>query len=70
MSCGTRINSHDNYELARRLESEGEYSLAQNVRRADCLDSYDLRRAEHALDRQGLQEGWDYKEDHCHCSHE
>lgn len=70
MSCGTKINSHDNYELSRSLESEGEYNIAEKVRRGDCLDSYDLRRAEDALDRQGMQEHWDYREDRCHCETE
>jgi hypothetical protein len=70
MRCGTRVNSYDTYEIARNLESEGEHSLAQSVRRGDCLDSYDLRRAEDALERQGLQKHWDYTEDLCHCSHD
>ena len=70
MSCGTRLESHDDYELARALEREGEHGLAQQVRRGDCLDSYDLRRAEHSLERQGISKGWDYREDQCHCSTE
>jgi len=68
MSCGTRLYSHDDYELARNLEREGEYGLASQVRRGECLDSYDLRRAEHALERTGMQRDWDYKEERCHCS--
>ena len=68
MSCGTRLESHDDYELARRLEWEGEYSLAQQVRRGDCLDSWELRRAEDALERQGMSRHWDYREDRCRCS--
>ena len=28
MSCGTRIDTHDRYDLAEALEREGEYSLA------------------------------------------
>lgn len=67
MSCGTRIITHDRYDLARKLEDEGEYSLAQSVRRDDCLDRYDLRRAEDALERRGVQRHWDYDERNCYC---
>lgn len=70
MSCGTRISSHDRYDLADKLEREGEYNLAINVRRDECLDSCQLRRAEDALERQGVQRGWDYREHNCHCSHD
>jgi len=70
MSCGTRIISHDNYELARELEREGEYGLASDIRQGRCLDNWGLRRAESALERRGMQERWDYNEDRCHCSAE
>lgn len=70
MSCGTRIDTHDRYDLAEALEREGEYSLASKVRRDECLDSYDLRRTEDALEHQGLTRHWDYNECNCYCEEE
>ena len=72
MSCGTKLEGahhgfSERYEISEKLESEGEYSLALKVRHGDCLDSYDLRRAESALDRQGLNRNWDYREENCQC---
>lgn len=73
MSCGTRITPRfDSYwereELADRLEREGEYRLANAVKHGDCLDDYDLRRAENALDYQGMHRSFDYNEESCRCS--
>ncbi len=70
MSCGTRIVTHDRYELANALESEGEYSLASKVRRDECFDSYELRRTEDALEHRGLTRHWDYNERNCSCDEE
>ena len=70
MSCGTRIETHDRYRLADALEDEGEYSLASKVRRDECFDLYDRRRAEDALERQGLTRHWDYNERNCYCDEE
>lgn len=75
MGCGTKITSSycsygSEYELSERLEREGEHNLAAKVRHRECLDSYDLRRAEDALERQGLSRHWDFKEENCHCSTE
>lgn len=70
MSCGTKLRSHDNYELAESLEREGEYGIASDVRRGRCLDSSRLRKAEYALKRQGLERRWDYREESCSCSGE
>jgi hypothetical protein len=75
MSCGTKLTRHtdsysDRHELSERLEREGEFRLAHDVRNGDCLSSYDLRRAESALERQGMQRNWDYRENGCHCSSE
>jgi hypothetical protein len=76
MSCGTRINGRfgsswiDRQELAEKLEAEGEYSLARKVNHGDCLDFRELRRAEYALDNQGVMKHFDYKEEQCRCSTE
>lgn len=70
MGCGTRLTTHDRYALSDRLEREGEYNLAIAVRRDECLDSWELRRVEGALERQGLQRHWDYDERNCHCESE
>ena len=70
MSCGTRLDSHDRYGLADSLEREGEYRLARAVRHGECLDHYELRRAEDALERQGLRPRWDFEERTCRCSGE
>ena len=70
MSCGTRIITHDRYELANALESEGEYSLASKVRRDECMDRYDLRRTEEALQHSGLTPHWDYDLRNCYCEEE
>ena len=70
MSCGTRITTHDRYGLADALEREGEYNLAIKVRRDECLDRYDLRRTEDALEHRGLQRHWDYDERNCYCEEE
>jgi hypothetical protein len=67
MICGTKIETHDRYELASSLEKEGEYSLASKIRRNECLDSYQLRRTENALESQGLARHWDYSERNCYC---
>jgi hypothetical protein len=67
MSCGTRIVTHDRYDLADALEREGEYTLSSKVRRDECLDSYDLRRTEDILGRRGFQRHWDYSERNCYC---
>ena len=73
MSCGTRLEGRfhltsERLELAEKLEEEGEYRLAQSVKRGDCLDDRELHRAERALDRQDLSRYHDYKEERCHCS--
>lgn len=73
MSCGTklqpRFNSYnERRELSDRLEREGEYRLAHDVRNEECLSDYDLRRARSALERQGLSKYHDFREMPCHCS--
>lgn len=70
MSCGTRIVTHDRYELADALESEGEYTLASKVRCDECLDSYQLRHTEDVLGRMGITRHWDYSERNCYCEEE
>lgn len=72
MSCGTKIRGRFNSwaerdELAERLEGDGESRIANSVRRGDCLSDDDLRRAENALDHQGLSKHFDYREDRCAC---
>lgn len=74
MSCGTRLKGRfgDSYidrdELAEKLEEEGEWSIARQVRHGDCLDDHQLRRAERALDWQNMSKNFDYKEERCTCS--
>ncbi len=75
MSCGTRLrprfNSYsDREELAEKLENDGEYRLAQDVKHEVCLNDYDLRRAERSLSRQDMLRNFDYKEERCHCETE
>lgn len=73
MSCGSRIrgyygDSHyDRDEIADRLEAEGEYRIAREVRHGDCLDSHDLERAKRALDWQDQREYFDYRVEKCYC---
>lgn len=73
MSCGTKIEGRfhswvEREELAEKLEQEGEYRIARSVKYGDCLDSYDLHRAERALERHDLSRYFDYRETPCHCS--
>ena len=75
MSCGMkltpRFNSwHEREELADALEREGEFRLARAIKHEECLDSGDLRRAESALERQGLDKRHDFREEPCRCSTE
>jgi hypothetical protein len=74
MSCGTKIEGRfyswsEREELAERLEREGEpYRVVRAVRHGDCLDDGDARRAERALESQGLSRHFDYRKTKCHCS--
>lgn len=75
MICGSKLEGRfhsyfERLELAERLENEGEYRLADKVKRGDCLDGYELRHAERALESQGLSRHFDYKIEDCHCSTE
>jgi hypothetical protein len=70
MSCGTRIEGRfggyaEREDIVRKLEREGEYSLARQVSHGNCLSSGELRRAENALERQGMSRNFDYNEDRC-----
>lgn len=67
MSCGKKISSFNKYQISDALEREGEYGLARSVRHGDCLDFWQLRRAEDALERRGIRNHWDYSEDSCGC---
>jgi hypothetical protein len=72
MSCGTKIEGrfHSYYErqdLADALDREGEYRLADKVKRQECLDDGELRRAERSLDSRGLSKHFDYREERCAC---
>jgi hypothetical protein len=74
MSCGTKLEGRfysysEREDLADALEREGEYRLAQSVKRGDCLGYSELDRAKSALDWQGVSR-WDYNESECRCSHE
>lgn len=73
MSCGTKINGRhgtlwEREEIVEALEKDGEYRLAQMVRREECFDSLDLRRAESSLMHSNLSKNFDYREDKCRCS--
>ncbi len=73
MSCGTKIEGRthsywEREELAEKLERGGEDRIARAIRHGDCLNGLDLRRAESALDSQGLSRRFDYAEDPCRCS--
>ena len=57
----------DTYELADKIEGDVGYSIAHKIQRGDCLDSYELRQVENALDSQGMSKNWDYREEICHC---
>jgi len=75
MSCGTKIiGAHrtysERYDLSEKLENEGEYRLARAVRHGECLGWSDLRRAENALESQGMSRNWDFREEHCQCETE
>jgi len=75
MSCGTKITGHydgffEREEVAEKLERDGEFRLAERVKRGECLSYSDLRQAENSLDRQGMRRDWDYKEQRCYCEDE
>lgn len=75
MSCGTKIEGRfqswgEREDLANALERDGESRLARAVRHGDCLDDFDLRRAEHALEHEGLSRLFDYRETTCPCATE
>jgi len=73
MSCGTKITGRfsdrhfERDELAEKLEAEGEWRLARSVRRGECLDNYELRKAERALSDKGLSSRFDYRKRECEC---
>lgn len=73
MSCGTRLQGrfyswHEREEIAEKLEADGEYRLAEKVKREECLDYSELYNAQQSLERQGMERYHDYKEERCHCS--
>lgn len=75
MSCGTKLQGrfygwHEREELAEKLEHDGEYQLAEKVKREECLDYGELYRAQQSLERQGMERYHDYKEERCRCSDE
>lgn len=74
MTCGTKLQGRnwgysEREEIADKLERDGEYDLAQKVRREQCLGFFELTTAESALERQGIS-SYDYREERCHCSEE
>jgi hypothetical protein len=74
MSCGTKIVGRnwdywEREELASALERDGEHSLAQKVKREECLSFFERIDAEEALNRQGLN-SFDYREERCRCEEE
>ena len=75
MSCGTKIEGRfhswsERQNLADALEREGESRVARAVRYGDCLNDFDLHRAERALEYQNLSRQFDYRESRCACSTE
>lgn len=57
-------------EIADKLRDEGEYRIADAIRRGDCLGWSDLGRAERALDHKGMSRHFDYRETSCYCDDE
>jgi len=73
MSCGTKIDGRfhswsEREDLADALENEGKWRAARAVRRQECLDDHDLRKAEQALENRGLSKHFDFREERCMCS--
>lgn len=74
MSCGTKIVGRnwgywEKDDIASKLESAGESSLADKVRHDECLGWYELNEAKSALERQGM-DSYDYREERCRCEEE